>query len=187
MGESQWPVSVTGDLFSIRLSCARIQGKSRRRLASQRPADNAVNPLVYIAALLPRQSSRDNANNGRGRTGVTHAPLNIVADKGAGDVLQTAIRHAPRPPPVKTFRTIAADAAAAVATSVCRDDGVSHVPACVLLRTALGNYEPLQFLGTRVCESALSCLAGISGEERGRYCVFRHVQRGESDRYFLRT
>lgn len=86
------------------------------RLTSLRPADNADNPLlVYIAALLPRQSSHDNANNGRGRTGVTHAPLNIVADKGAGDVLQTAIRHAPHPPLVKTFRTIAAIAAAAVA------------------------------------------------------------------------
>lgn len=62
---------------------------------------------------------------------MTHAPLNIVADKGAGDVLQTAMRHAPHPPPVKTFRT---------AAPVCHDDGVSHVPP-VFPGTALGNYE----------------------------------------------
>lgn len=63
---------------------------------------------------------------------MTHAPLNIIADKGAGDVLQTAMRHAPHPPPVKTSRT---------AAPVCHDDGVSHVPPFVFPETALGNYE----------------------------------------------
>lgn len=80
---------------------------------------------------------------------MTHAPLNIVADTGAGDVLQTAIRHAPHPPPVKTFRTIAAVAAAVVtATSVRYDYRVSHV-SLFLLGSALGYYQVQQFLGTR--------------------------------------
>lgn len=78
------------------------------------------------------------------RAGVSHAPLNIVADKGAGDVLQTAMRHATHPPPVKTFRTTAV-------APVCHDDGVSHVPPYVFLGTVLGNYEMqrMQFLGTK--------------------------------------
>lgn len=78
------------------------------------------------------------------RTGVSRAPLNIVADKGAGDVLQTAMRHATHPPPVKTFRTT-------VAVPVCHDDGVRHVPPFVFLGTALGNYQVqrMQFLGTK--------------------------------------
>lgn len=65
----------------------------------------------------------------------SRAPLNIVADKGDGDVLQTAMRHATHPPPVKTFR-----ATAAAAVPVCHDDGVRHVPPFVFLGTALGNY-----------------------------------------------
>lgn len=89
-------------------------------------------PLVqhrypFSSAIEPRQCEQWPR-----RSGVTHAPLNIVADKGAGDVLQTAMRHAPHPPPVKTFRT---------AAPVCHDDGVSHVSPFVFPETALGNYE----------------------------------------------
>lgn len=101
-------------------------------------------PLVYIATLLPRQSSRDNANNGRGGPAWPARRLISSSIKEPGDVLQTAMRHATHPPPVKTFRTTAA-------VPVCHDDGVSHVPPFVFLGTALGNYkvQRMQFLGTK--------------------------------------
>jgi hypothetical protein len=65
---------------------------------------------------------------------VTHAPLNIVADKRSRRCFTNS--YAPRAastpsPPVKTFR-----AAAAVAPPVCRDNGVSHVPPFVFLGSA---------------------------------------------------
>jgi len=114
------------DLFSIRLSRTRVTGKSRRRLASTMPPLCPSYRRSFFSAIEPRQCEQWPR-----RFGVTHAPLNIVADKGAGDVLQTAMRHAPHPPPVKTFRT---------AAPVCHDDGVSHVPPFVFPETVLGNY-----------------------------------------------
>lgn len=122
------PSRLPRDLFSIRLSRTRVTGKSRRRLASSTmPPLRPSYRRPFSSAIEPRQCEQWPR-----RSGVTHAPLNIVADKGAGDVLQTAMRHAPHPPPVKTFRT---------AAPVCHDDGVSHVPPFVFPETVLGNYE----------------------------------------------
>jgi len=64
------------------------------------PSSLVQHRCPFSSAIEPRQCEQWPR-----RFGVTHAPFNIVADKGAGDVLQTAMRHAPHPPPpVKTFR-----------------------------------------------------------------------------------
>lgn len=79
---------------------------------------------LFFSAIEPRQCEQWP----RRALGVTHAPLNIVSDKGAGDVLQTAIRHAPPSTPlVKTFRTTAIVDAAAAADVPCWW-GECHVP-----------------------------------------------------------
>jgi len=68
--------------------------------ASPRPSPSSLvqHRCPFSSAIEPRQCEQWPR-----RSGVTHAPFNIVADKGAGDVLQTAMRHAPHPPPCQNI------------------------------------------------------------------------------------
>lgn len=84
------------------------------------------------------------------RAGVSHA-FNIVADKGAGDVLQTAMRHATHPPPVKTFR--------ATAAPVCHGWGKS--------RAALRSPRD----GTGKLRSAADAVFGNEGSNGEPFCL----------------